>query len=285
MTRININDKYAFGRDQQESERLDAQHKLLSKITDNTLIDPSIPPKNVLSVADIGTGTGIWLTDVSQVLDKTNTSCYYHGFDISADQFPKSPGNIEFSVQDITLPFPKEHWNRYDMVHVRLLVVALEESDYKTAISNISSILKPGGFVQWEEIDEETYISSPNPVIQEIYRCFSVSMKAEGKCFAASAKVYEECMAAGFLDAVRVEYNSDSNGDNRRETEKRLAAIIKSLYASFLLRSGQVVDEEAASKRAGDLIEHHWRLCADGQSPPVKVMRVIARKPLDGLSL
>ena len=83
----------------------------------------------------------IWLKDVSKVLEKTNINCYYHGFDVSADQFPKNTGNLEFSIQDITLPFPQEHWNRYDVVHVRLLVAALEETDYKTAISNLSAIL------------------------------------------------------------------------------------------------------------------------------------------------
>jgi hypothetical protein len=38
--------------------RLDAQHNLLSKVTNNTLIHPSIPVEGVLSVADVGTGTG-----------------------------------------------------------------------------------------------------------------------------------------------------------------------------------------------------------------------------------
>ncbi|KAJ5372013.1 hypothetical protein N7517_004019 [Penicillium concentricum] len=278
---INTQDKYVFGRDQKESERLNAQHNLLSKVTKNNLIHSSIPKEGVLSVADIGTGTGIWLKDVSQILDKTHNQCYYHGFDISADQFPEKPGNIQFSVQDITLPFPKEHWNRYDIVHVRLLIGALEESEYKTAVSNLSTILKPGGFIQWEEVDEESYISADNPVIWEIRRCFDLALKAEKKCFTASAKVYEECIAAGLLDVVRLDYRSDWNSDLRLDTEERLTTIIETLYASLLLRSGQVADEEAASKRAGELIEQHCRLCADGNTPPLKVMRVVAQKPLD----
>jgi hypothetical protein len=139
---------------------------------------------------------------------------------------------------------------------------------------------EPGGYLQWEEIDEETYISDTNPVIQEIRRCFSFSLAAEGKCFAASAKVYEECTAAGFLDVERLNYRSDSNPDTklRLDTETRLAAIIETLYASLLLRSGQVPDEAAAAKRAGELIEQHWGLCKEGKSPLLKVMRVVARK-------
>ncbi|KAL4871675.1 hypothetical protein BDV12DRAFT_183536 [Aspergillus spectabilis] len=280
---INNQDKYVFGRSQKESERLDAQHKLLLKVTNNTLIHPSIPKEGVLSVADVGTGTGIWLKDVSRILDNPQSQRYYHGFDISAAQFPaeQAAGNIYFSVQDITVPFPKDHWNRYDLVHVRLLVAALEEIEYKSAISNLSAILKPGGFLQWEEIDEETYVSDTNSVIQEIRRCFSFSLAAEGKCFAASAKVYEECTAAGFLDIERLIYRSDADSDVdlRLDTETRLAAIIETLYASLLLRSGEVAHEEEAAKRAGELIEQHWALCKEGNSPSLKVMRVVARKP------
>lgn len=110
-------------------------------------------------------------------------------------------------------------------------------------------------------------------------------MKAEGKCFTASAKVYEECIAADFLDVIRIEYRSDSNSDIRLDTEKRLAAIIETLYASLLLRSGQVADDAGASERAAELIEQHWRLCEEGKSPPLKVMRVVAQKSLDGSSL
>ncbi|KAJ5619660.1 hypothetical protein N7510_003644 [Penicillium lagena] len=277
---LNTHDKYALGRNQKESERLNAQHDLLFKVTQNTLIHPSIPKDGILSVADIATGTGIWLKDVSQMLEASQAQRYYHGFDISPEQFPKEPGGIAFSVHDITKPFPKEHWNRYDLVHVRLLVVALEESEYRAAVSNVHAILKPGGFLQWEEIDEETYISDSNPVIWEIRRCFSSSLKAEGKCFQASAKVYDECIAAGLLDVVRLAYISDWDSNIRRDTEERLAAIIETLYANLLVRSGQVDEEKVASKQAGELIEQHRRLCENGNSPPLKLMRVVGQKRL-----
>jgi hypothetical protein len=75
-------------------------------------------------------------------LEKSNQiQRYYHGFDISPDQFPKDSGRVQFSVHDITKPFPKEHLNRYDLVHVRLLVAAIDETDYPAAIANVYSIL------------------------------------------------------------------------------------------------------------------------------------------------
>ena len=66
----------------------------------------------------------------------------------------------------------------------------------------------------------------------------------------------------------------------RVDTELRLTAIIETLYASLLLRSGQVVDEDTASLRAKKLIEEHRRLCDEGNSPPLRLMRVVGQKPL-----
>lgn len=86
----------------------------------------------------------IWLRDLKKSLDTPQVDRYYHGFDISSEQFPENPGAIQYSVHDLTVPFPQEHWGRYDLVHVRLLVAALEESDYKAAIANISRILSMG---------------------------------------------------------------------------------------------------------------------------------------------
>ncbi|KAI2902151.1 hypothetical protein CBS63078_6297 [Aspergillus niger] len=273
-------DKYCFERDKKESERLDLQHRVLVKTSGDTLIHPSIPLNEIRSVADIATGTGIWLQDVSKFLDTPQIERYYHGFDISAEQFPENPGAIQFSVQDLTIPFPREHRERYDLVHVRLLVAALEEADYKAAIANIYDILKPGGYLQWEEIDEETYLTEGYPVLSELHRCFDYGLAAEGKCFQASAKVYEESRAAGFVGVERLCYNSHQNPDLRYEIEERLTAIIRTLYAFLLLRSKQVDTALVASQEAEKLVEQHRRLCAQGNSSPLKLMRVVGRKPL-----
>ncbi|KAL3465043.1 S-adenosyl-L-methionine-dependent methyltransferase [Aspergillus heterothallicus] len=283
---LNTQDKYVFGRSKKETERLNAQHRLLAKVTNNTLIHPSIPKEHIRSVADVGTGTGIWLKAVSQVLDnKPDSGVYYHGFDISDEQFPTAPApNLHFSTHDITLPFPDEHRNRYDLVHVRLLVAALDETDYAKAVANLSAILKPGGYLQWEEIDAESYSSIDNPVIKEIHRCFAYSLSAEGKCFAASAKVASECKKDGsYQDVQRVMYRSDEASpeegvDLSSEVETRLVTIIETLYASLLLRSGQVEGEEEANRRAAELVEQLRKSCREGRSPPVKIMWVVARK-------
>ncbi|KAJ5648057.1 hypothetical protein N7490_004429 [Penicillium lividum] len=273
MPGLHTHEKYVFGRSAKESERL------LTKVTENTMIHPTIS-KEIRAVADIATGTGIWLKDVSKVLEpESQGSVYYHGFDISSQQFPKQQDNIEFSVHDITKPFPEEHHNRYDLVHVRLLIAAIDKDDYRASIENVNAILKPGGHLQWEEIDEETYVTPNNPVIAEIRRVFSTAMESEGKCFQSSEKVFEECTAAGWQDVQRIVYSSDWDPSLLKETEDRLVNIIETLFASFLLRSGEVDTDEAAHSKTAELVKQHRELCAAGNSPPVKLIRVIAQKP------
>ena len=84
------------------------------------------------------TFSSVWLMDVSQSLRGKH---YYHGFDISSEQFPQYVGEISFSTHDIAEPFPEEHLGCYDIVHVRLLIAALRESKYSSAVANIHALL------------------------------------------------------------------------------------------------------------------------------------------------
>ncbi|KAI8964253.1 hypothetical protein F5Y11DRAFT_100489 [Daldinia sp. FL1419] len=43
--------------------------------------------------------------------------------------------------------------SRYDLVHVRMLVAAMLPGDCKVVVHNLAQLLKPGGFLQWEECD------------------------------------------------------------------------------------------------------------------------------------
>lgn len=85
-------------------------------------------------------------------------------------------------------------------------------------------------------------------------------------------------MASGYSNVERLAYSSDWDNSLRPYTEARFVAIIKTLYANLLLRSGQVNDEPAASKQAEELIKNYRQLCRNGNSPPVKLMRVVAQK-------
>jgi reverse gyrase len=60
---------------------------------------------------------------------------------VSSAQFPSDAGDIHFSIQDILKPFPTDHLNRYDLVHVRFLAAAIREADYKAVVANLVTLL------------------------------------------------------------------------------------------------------------------------------------------------
>ncbi len=116
------------------------------------LLHPSITDKLPESpvIADIGTGTGIFLSHLAKVYSKATL----RGFDISPDLFPAPeslPFNVELGIMNIKEPPPSEEHNRYDVVHVRLLTVAMNPTDWDLAVRNVTRLLKPGGALQWVE--------------------------------------------------------------------------------------------------------------------------------------
>ena len=133
---------YMLCRNQEESQRLDAQHAFMRHLAYGRLIQPSIPLTGIRSIADVATGTGVWLREVAQELT-SNEDIDLIGFDISAQQFPEAGiDGADLIVHDITKPFPQEHHERFDLVHVRLLSYALKEVDLETSVRNIIQILR-----------------------------------------------------------------------------------------------------------------------------------------------
>jgi SAM-dependent methyltransferase len=104
-------------------------------------------------IADIGAGSCAWLLELATSLPE---SLQLDAFDISAEQFPVAstlPSNISLHTADVKLPFPVELHEKYDIIHLRLLVCALEKDDWELVTRNCLKLLKPGGIIQWDEGD------------------------------------------------------------------------------------------------------------------------------------
>lgn len=61
------------------------------------------------------------------------------------------PPNVQLAHMDVKHPPPVEQQGQFDLVHVRLLVVAMTEADWPLVVRNLKMLLKPGGALQWEE--------------------------------------------------------------------------------------------------------------------------------------
>ena len=136
---------YMLQRSPEESRRLDTQHDFLRALAHGELVHQSIPRQRLRAVADVATGTGVWLQETLRELTPVQNDprgVDFVGFDISPSQFPrgKVPG-IVFVVHDVRKAFPRQYHARFDLVHVRLLSYAIKAQDLMTVVENIVQIL------------------------------------------------------------------------------------------------------------------------------------------------
>ncbi|EAW12306.1 class I SAM-dependent methyltransferase [Aspergillus clavatus NRRL 1] len=140
----------------------------------NFNIHPSIPlppptpssTSSPLRIADLACGTGLWLTDLARSLPPQTT---LDGFDLFVSKFPPSqwlPNNVTLSALDILGPVPEHLVGKYDVIHLRLLILVVENSDPTSIIQNVHRMLKPGGYIQWDDLNyPDTHIVRANPAL------------------------------------------------------------------------------------------------------------------------
>ena len=141
-------------RNSAESIRLNSQHAFLYELAHGQFIHSSIPCLDIHSVADVGTGTGIWLQELAtsdtlkcdeKLADRQCGGVDYVGFDISATQFPsdgeKMGKGIKFVVHDAAKSFPTQYHGKFDLVNVRLLSYAIKAEDLRSVVENVVEIM------------------------------------------------------------------------------------------------------------------------------------------------
>lgn len=129
---------------EEESRRLDGQHDLMMDILSGQLLHQCIPPlQGHSAIADVGTGTGSWLIDIARSFGEvSDKKIRFVGFDISSAKFRISDETgVEFVTHDMTTPFPPEYHGKFDVVHLRLLVVAIREDDVSSVVENVMQLL------------------------------------------------------------------------------------------------------------------------------------------------
>jgi len=139
---------YMLERDHAESIRLEKQSSFLHALFHRRLLHPSIPRDKLHAIADVGTGTGVWMRELQQELDSTtgDHSVQFVGFDISDDQFPvQKPSNHAYLVHDAARPFPQKYHNKFDLVHVRFLSYGIKAHQLEDFVDSIAQIIRESG--------------------------------------------------------------------------------------------------------------------------------------------
>ena len=245
---------YLLRRTQEEADRLNAQHKLF--VSKTGLLHPEIPRRPDFKVADIGTGTGAFLLDMASQSAKGQ----YRGFDISSAHFPSPEAlakgvDISFLKQNILEPFPSEFNGYFDIAHLRLLILALASPpQWADAITNVLPILKPGGWVQWVEIDirscrvvpvstEEADLARIKKIATEFQQILDTWMPLNSGPWSMASMIAELFEEKGLqsINSRRQVWIEDSPS---RETilgmNRNLISVIRNAWPMMLKRMGPV---------------------------------------------
>ncbi|KAI1144224.1 S-adenosyl-L-methionine-dependent methyltransferase [Hypoxylon sp. FL0543] len=146
-------DRYILTRDYLDNSRLNLYHYQWIEVF-GYHTHPKIPIDSPnLRIADVGTGTGVWLTDLATRLPP---SVQLDGLDISLHALPPRewlPPNVHVREWDMKGGVPDDLVGVYDIVHARNLAFAVTDDEIKHVLENFFKILKPGGYLQFGESD------------------------------------------------------------------------------------------------------------------------------------
>ncbi|KAK8075451.1 hypothetical protein PG997_010114 [Apiospora hydei] len=146
------------------SARLHMQHSLCQK-TIGYLLDPTLPRGSPLRVADLGCGNGAWLCDLHDEFAKAGVSAQLDGYDINPVNFPAPaflPSTVHLKQLDLLKPC-EELTGLYDIVHVRAFGSTLAKTGVAPLLSVVLALLKPGGYLQWEESKVDRFLIESPP--------------------------------------------------------------------------------------------------------------------------
>ncbi|KAL6804986.1 hypothetical protein GGI42DRAFT_308008 [Trichoderma sp. SZMC 28013] len=154
-------ESYVLNRDLLSSARLHLQHTVFVNGL-GYLLHPAVPVGPGSHVADIATGTGVFALSLAEAHPEARVEAS----DISLAQVPAQhwwPANVSFSVLDaLQDPLPASLLGRYDVVCLRHFV-SLQPGDPNPLIARLLSMLRPGGYLHWQEWDLTTAaVSAPD---------------------------------------------------------------------------------------------------------------------------
>ncbi|KAI1382879.1 uncharacterized protein F4822DRAFT_435255 [Hypoxylon trugodes] len=142
-------------RDFVDFNRVNLQHYIWKDIFGYSL-HPKIPRDGKsLKIAYVGTGTGIWLLDLAPQLDE---SAELFGLDVDVTQAgPKEwlPNNFSLRKWGVFAEVPDDLVAPFDIVHLRFFAFVIED-DPTPVVGNLIKLLKPGGYIQWGDIDAQS---------------------------------------------------------------------------------------------------------------------------------
>jgi hypothetical protein len=131
------------------------------------------------------------------------------------------PTNVSLQLGDILQLFPSQRLNAYDIVHVRFMMYVLKASEWNILARNAMQLLKPGGWLFWEETGYPTWVSlPPSSAEAELLRYDIKWATSVGRDITTPLNLIRSFIDAGYFVARRRIFT-------RSQSSKRMVAPIR----------------------------------------------------------
>ncbi|KAI2828072.1 hypothetical protein CBS147343_1949 [Aspergillus niger] len=163
---------YMLDRNYTAASRLNLQFYLWKESFQFNL-HPSIdlgPAGETVRIADLATGTAIWLCDLMRDPAMAPYTLQLDGLDVDLKNAPAPEWvapSISLRQWNIFDEVPDDLRGKYDVVHLRLLVLVVQESNPLPIIDKVFQLLKPGGYIQWDDLNYPDTIVAKPPTAQQ----------------------------------------------------------------------------------------------------------------------
>jgi hypothetical protein len=258
--------EYMLPHHAKEIERLRKQHVFMNSTTGGQLLVVPLvnePGNKKLRVLDSGaadgvyhvllscpilTSLGTWLLDLPRQLPTFDLELF--GADIGSSLFPAA-STADLRAHDIRTPFPDSwQWeSKFDVIHQRLLIWGIKSAEWPTVIHNLSTIIRPGGYIQLVEaewIDPDNPASPgtrPNLSKQAALQVWST--ESFGMDINIAYKLEDLLKDAGFEDVTKVQFDH-GYGALARDPEQR--NVSAELWVDCFRPLGEKIPGELLSK-------------------------------------
>ncbi|EME45493.1 hypothetical protein DOTSEDRAFT_170923 [Dothistroma septosporum NZE10] len=243
---------YVLPNDAAEHARLERQARYLSAIMDSQPVHAplSLTGSN-LQILDVGCGTGI----ISDYLANRFKNAEVYGLDLSPDpQLRDHPENLKFLQGNVLEDEPSQWIDRggttrlalgkstgiFDLIFSRLLVCGM--SDWPRYIETEFALLKPGGYVEIQDVD---------------FRWFD----ADGNCISDSWSWWQRVRVAG--ESTGLDWDCGKNAAQRL----RVAGFVDVVVKTYRWPWGGQWESDPVWKTFGeyvatDIVELNWHMIA-----------------------
>jgi hypothetical protein len=229
-----------------------------------------------------------WLVSLASNFNGEHDKTSFIGFDIQDAHFPAAenlPPNLKLGILDaFSKELPEEHAEQYDVVHIRAFSSVVKDDNPGPLISNAYKMLKPGGYLQWDELDGGSFKAVPPGCDAEMS---SVSTTATQEMIDTS-KQSQKAMNlkyswVGKLDELLKQHGFDSVEYERMEIKKELRSVmtvslllIHAHIARMAVRDGKMIGtnkiwDEVWANTGGEI--------GQGVSITMDPIVVVGRKP------